>query len=199
MLAGVKPLASPMIRALVVLASLALVDPAPAEACSCMMPTFEAQRDQAAAIFEGRADEVRSDGDELVVVFHVTQSWRGVTTEQVEIRTASNAAACGYAFEVGTHYLVYAGRRDEGPLAVSLCSRTARADDASEDRQRLGSGTIPVEVADDEAEPEARRAPPATRAGCASCAAMPARAPSMLLALTALVALALRGRSRARS
>lgn len=200
MLAGVKPLASPMIRALSVLVGLVLVHPEAAQACSCVMPTFEEQRAQSAAIFEGRVDAIRADGDEVVVVFHVTQAWRGVTTERVEIRTASSSAACGYAFEVGTHYLVYAGRRNEGPLAVSLCSRTAPADDANDDRQLLGSGTIPVEVSDEGGtEPEGRRAPPATRAGCASCATSAARAPTGFLVWSFLAGLALARRSRARS
>jgi hypothetical protein len=202
MLAGVKPWASSMIRASVVilaaLSPLLAVPPARARACSCRMPSFEEQRAEADAIFEGRVDEIRSVGGDLVVVLHVTQAWRGVAQERVEVSTASNEAACGFTFEVGQHYLVYA-TSPESTLRVSLCSRTALADDASEDRQLLGSGTIPVEVADDEAQPEARRAPPATRAGCASCAAMPARAPAMLHALAILVALALRGRSRARS
>jgi MYXO-CTERM domain-containing protein len=172
MLAGVKPWASSMIRASVVilaaLTPLLALPPSPAHACSCRMPSFEEQRAQAGAIFEGRVDEVRPGAEgELTVVFHVTQAWRGVTTERVELRTASNSAACGYAFAVGSHYLVYAHAEGEA-LSVSLCSRTALADDASEDRQLLGSGTIPVEIADEPA-PGPRREPPATRAGCASC------------------------------
>lgn len=170
--------------------------PAPAEACSCMASTFEDARANAAAIFEGRVDAVEPDAaGGLRVRFHVTQAWRGVEHESVEITTAADSAACGFPFEVGQHYLVYAGQA-EASLAVSLCSRTARMDDASEDRQLLGSGVIPVDVEDDADEPTPRE-PPATRAGCASCTVAASEAPLLAIVGT-LLSLALVGRRRSR-
>lgn len=172
---------------------VALLAPRDAAACSCMRPTFEDARSSSAAIFEGRVDEITTvEGDEVRVRFHVTQAWRGVEHESVEIQTASNSAACGFPFEAGQHYLVYAGQREQ-TLMVSLCSRTARMDDASEDRQLLGSGTIPVDVEDETDEPTPRE-PPATRAGCASCGVASAPAPTSLVlaSLAALIALVAR-------
>jgi hypothetical protein len=197
MLRRVNDHASLVIRlasALVLGLLTSVIAPRDAAACSCMRPTFEDARSSSAAIFEGRVDEIApvAGADEVRVRFHVTQAWRGVEHESVEIQTASNSAACGFPFEAGQHYLVYAGDR-EGMLMVSLCSRTARMDDASEDRQLLGSGTIPVDVVDETDEPTPRE-PPATRAGCASCGVASAPAPTALLmvSLASLLALVAR-------
>ena len=162
-----------------------------------MASTFEDARASAAAIFEGRVDTIEPDAaGGLRVRFHVTQAWRGVEHESVEITTATDSAACGYAFEVGQHYLVYASQA-ETSLAVSLCSRTARMDDASEDRQLLGSGVIPVDVQDDAEEPTPRE-PPATRAGCASCTVASSEAPPLAIAGTLLSLVLARHRRRSR-
>ncbi len=199
MLARVNHRASCVILALGALLSVLLLMPPRASACSCLALSFDEQRERASAIFEGRVDVDRVEGAERILTLRVTQAWRGVEHEMVEIRTPAQSAACGFGFEVGQHYLVYA-TSENGALHVSLCSRTARMDDASEDRQLLGSGTIPVDVVDDP-EPPAPREPPATRAGCASCAAgasADARTPLCLaLALLALAG-ARRGRCRHR-
>ncbi len=197
MLAGVKPWASQVIRASGLILALAAGtwEPSVAEACSCAPLSFEDQRAEAAAIFEGRVEQIVSDEDgTLSVAFHVTQAWRGVAQERIEVSTASSGAACGFTFEVGQHYLVYA-TSPESTLRVSLCSRTARMDDASEDRQLLGSGTIPVDVADEGEASPTRREPPATRAGCASCTVGHDDLPVALgPGAIALLAVALRGR-----
>jgi hypothetical protein len=194
MLGRVNDNASLVIRVVSALAlgSLTLLfAPRDAAACSCVRPTFEDARSSSAAIFEGRVDEISpvEGTDEVRVRFHVTQAWRGVEHEGVEIQTASNGAACGFPFEAGQHYLVYAGQREQ-TLMVSLCSRTARMDDANDDRQLLGSGTIPVDVEDESDEPTPRE-PPATRAGCASCGVAGATAPSALLLASLATLLAL--------
>ncbi|MFN7700825.1 MAG: hypothetical protein ACK5U8_23210 [Deltaproteobacteria bacterium] len=197
MLRRVNHQASLLIRlgAVLVLALLAsLLSARSTRACSCLRPSFEEARAGAAAIFEGRVEEIAPVDGELRVRLHVTQAWRGVAHEGVEVRTASQSAACGFTFERGQHYLVYASAREDA-LVVSLCSRTAPMDDAGEDRQLLGSGTIPVDIEDDADEPA--REPPATRAGCASCGVSSARGPRSLGTLLVAGLLALVGwRSR---
>ena len=195
MLARVNHRASCVILALSALLSVLLLAPPTASACSCLALSFEEQRERASAIFEGRVDVDRVEGSERVLVLRVTQAWRGIEHETVEVRTPTQSAACGFSFEVGQHYLVYASG-EGGALQVSLCSRTARMDDASEDRQLLGSGTIPVDVVDDP-EPPAPREPPATRAGCASCAVGGSPRPLALPGM-GLIALAALGRTRRR-
>ncbi|MBX7193741.1 MAG: hypothetical protein K1X94_16920 [Sandaracinaceae bacterium] len=201
MLERVNRPASLVIPAIVVLFAallVAVLPPGRAHACSCALQSFEEARERATAIFEGRVESIElmaSAGEpaQRRVRFHVTQSWRGVEHESVEIRTAAHGAACGYGFEVGQHYLVYA-EGEAQDLTVSACSRTARTADAREDRQLLGSGTIPVDVVDDTDEPQ--REPPATRAGCASCSVGRTSAPPALWALLAVGLAWLVGRRR---
>jgi MYXO-CTERM domain-containing protein len=69
-------------------------------------------------------------------------------------------------------------------------------DDAGEDRQLLGSGTIPVDVEDDTDEPTPRE-PPATRAGCASCSVTTSE-PPILAILLSILSLAFVRRRRSR-
>ena len=168
-----------------------------AEACSCAELGVEEAIAGAHAIFEGVVDssEVDDAADVRVVRFAVTQAWRGVSTERVEVHTHASEAACGYSFEVGRAYLVYASRASDDGLRVSLCSRTRLMDEAGEDRRVLGSGVVPVDVVDEEIEPvrPARTAP--SRAGCASCASLGLGSDGWLaLAAVLVVIVALRAR-----
>jgi hypothetical protein len=72
------------------------------------------------------------------VRFSVVTAWRGVDTREVTVSTHRSSAMCGYPFQEGEEYLVYA-RGGEG-LTVSLCSRTAPLADAGEDLAALGAG-----------------------------------------------------------
>jgi MYXO-CTERM domain-containing protein len=158
------------LASLLVLTALPWLTPTTARACSCLEQPFETAHESAVAIFEGRAASIApADDGRLLVTFDVVQTWRAANHEHVEVLTASNGAACGYTFEVGTSYLVYAASAEGERYVVSLCSRTARMADADGDRALLGSGVVPVDIVDDpESESPAPRPPP-TRAGCASC------------------------------
>ena len=150
-----------------------LLSAAPALACSCVPATVAQAKQDAAAIFEGRVtsivDAPESGVDmapEHSVTLSVVRSWRGLEKQQtVTLRTAKSGATCGYAFELGTSYLVYAGG-EPGKLHVNSCSRTRLLSKASEDLAALGAGvTTKVEPAQD----KRVSAPPKTRSGC-SCA-----------------------------
>lgn len=145
--------------------------PAPARACSCMATTVEDAIASSSAIFEARVERVEPDGAVLVVTLAVTQAWAGVEGEHVTVRTRGDSAACGFPFEEGGRYLVFATGESE-QLAVSLCSHTARIEDAAADRGALGAGVIPVDVVDESIESvRPPRTEPPARGGCASCAA----------------------------
>jgi hypothetical protein len=160
----------------------------PAAACSCMEQGFDAARAGAVAIFEARVASIEVvDGTRHVHV-DVVQTWLAAEHEHVEIVTADNEAACGYSFEVGRSYLVYASSVEGEAYRVSLCSRTRRMEDADDDRALLGSGVVPVDIVD-APEEEATTRPPPTRAGCASCGVT--RAGGAEAALTMLVGIAL--------
>jgi hypothetical protein len=53
------------------------------------------------------------------------KSWKGKRTKTVIITTASNSAACGFNFEVGQKYIIYAYRDSNKKLSTNLCTRTA--------------------------------------------------------------------------
>jgi hypothetical protein len=58
------------------------------------------------------------------VEFRVGRRFKGAEADTATVITA----ACGYGFELGGTYLVYAGEPD-GQLSVSLCRHTMRIDD----------------------------------------------------------------------
>lgn len=182
---GMTRLRYRVLEALVLVASLCSA--APALACSCVFPTVEQAKQDAVALFEGLVTSVvdapASGPDaypEHSVTLRVARSWRGLEQqEQVTLRTAKEGATCGYAFEVGTSYLVYAGGAP-GKLEVNSCGRTRRLSEASEDLAALGAGT-PSKV-------ESKKSGPAkTRSGgCASGKANASAASLIGLGLPAL-------------
>ncbi len=92
-----------------------------------------------------------SSTDPVEVSFVVSQVWKGDIPTEVIITTARDSASCGYTFEDGEEYLVYANGEIDA-LNVSLCSRTAVLANAEADVRELGSGTTPdkrVELEDD--------------------------------------------------
>lgn len=157
---------------------LSLLTPAPGHACKCMLQTVEQAKEQAAAIFEGHVTELASvpvQGDpsftQARATLKLVRVWKGLDkTETVEVTTASETAACGFPFEKGQSYLVYAGSGEQG-YTVSLCSRTRPMADASEDLAALGGGVTPVEVkAGDKVEPPPPPKAAPKRGGCAASA-----------------------------
>jgi hypothetical protein len=61
---------------------------------------------------------------DLLVTLDVHRGWKGVQPGPLRVTTASNDAACGYSFERGRRYLVFASTGSNGGLVVSLCSAT---------------------------------------------------------------------------
>ena len=130
-----------MMKALVFLGFLLAVFSSDVNACSCMsggMPCHDYWK--AAAIFTGTvidSSPTTSKRGEYevparLVRFNVDQSFRGVKGNEVEVRTALNEAGCGYAFQLGGRYLVYA-YSDADKLATGICSRTRPVSEAADD------------------------------------------------------------------
>lgn len=126
---------------------LPLMAAAPAaEACSCAPPSDpRAELEHADAVFSGRVLEVEPEGEErgfrrLAVRFALDRVWKGVPEgDEVTVRTAEQSATCGYAFEPGEEYLVYAYESDSGDeLTTGLCTRNAPLAQAAEDLATLG-------------------------------------------------------------
>lgn len=114
-------------------------------ACSCMMPTgsFKTQVSNAykgsTAIFTGKVTSVEktADGDEFSVKVAVKNSWKGTASAEITIRTSAQSSMCGYFFEIGNEYVVYAnGIADD--LSVENCSRTGANPSKAEARYLAG-------------------------------------------------------------
>ncbi len=116
-------------QSMMVLAALSLgLTPREADACSCGWSGMPADAlAHATSVFEGTAESVSGDFDERRISFLVSRRWKGASTGSVEVRTSGQGPACGYRFEAGTRYLVYA-HEHRGALHTSSCSRTKRAD-----------------------------------------------------------------------
>ena len=114
--------------------------PKVATACSCArasLPCEEAGR--ADEIFVGHVVSIESSGiGGFVAQLAVVEAFRGLQLWQVTL-PVGGGGGCGYAFEMGESYLVYANRRPDGNLSTSICNRTRRLAQADEDLAYLRS------------------------------------------------------------
>lgn len=125
-----------MILGLALIVGLALSDMA--LACTCAPPPPPiAARDAADAVFSGRVLSVTPGKNGLDVEIQVDRSWKKARCGTVVVQTPSDSAACGFGFEVGKSYLVYATIQ-QGKLGTTICSRSRAIEDAGEDLAALG-------------------------------------------------------------
>jgi 5-hydroxyisourate hydrolase-like protein (transthyretin family) len=115
-----------------------------AAACSCMFggaaPCSEYWKTD--TIFEGtvvgeskvKVVEGSFKFEKRLVRFDLVESFRGAQGAQLEVITGWGGGDCGYEFERGETYLVYAYRDEkDNRLYTSICSRTRPLADAAED------------------------------------------------------------------
>lgn len=146
-----------MRKLLFALATLLTTAPSSADACSCSRPGDpQTELGESSAVFEGTVTSIEGGFVPSAntglwheirqrlgmapayadyarkVHFSVRRSWRGVTTTTATVRTGSGGGDCGYHFDPGTSYVVYAYRTDPG-LATGICSRTSASAHAAED------------------------------------------------------------------
>src|SRR5258708_5007882 len=123
-------------------------------ACSCYSPralvhtargVAEAYIQTAPVIFEGKVEKVELRGWPLkpepgktvsrtptgmLVTFSGVRVYRGGSREQFTIQTGLGGGDCGYRFESGDSYLVYAYTDAAGNLGTGICSGTERLEQA---------------------------------------------------------------------
>lgn len=128
--------------------SIGFLDPETSHACSCVPPPPPKEAmESSSAVFSGKVrsiDEpkiVRSSIDPVTVTMEVKEVWKGDAEDVVKLKTALSTASCGYHFEVGAEYIVYAYGED-GEYHTGLCTRTAPLSNAEEDLQALGEGKV---------------------------------------------------------
>jgi hypothetical protein len=122
----------------VVFAGLILVLHASAIACSCLESAAPAEElKSSAAVFSAKVREIKRSAGNVEVGFKVIKQWKGNGRPAQVVFTASSSAACGYTFQRGESYLVYAGEDEDGRLVTSHCRRTAKLKDAGRDVKEL--------------------------------------------------------------
>ena len=145
-----------MSRTLAALASLVLTSlgllvlypPKCAYACSCMVVPIQRYISSSDAVFSGEVVDLqkgtsasRMFGPSDTVTLRVSETWKGTDQGTLEVSTPSQGSACGYAFEEGQEYLVFAyGKQD---LKVDACGGTTLLSKADKDLALLGNGEKP--------------------------------------------------------
>jgi hypothetical protein len=121
--------------------------------CTCAAPTAPvnttselAARNRADAIFEGKVERVElgwklkeaklgdviptvatdldQDSSVLPVSLEVLHSYRGDQQKAMRLTTGPGGGDCGFDFEVGKRYRVYAFNHEAGELSTNVCSGT---------------------------------------------------------------------------
>ena len=114
--------------ALYALASLSGAGPAHACSCAVALGSPAEELAQADAVFAGVATSVKahrklfilpSSSDPVTVEFDVSHVWKGPQQETLTVKTVRSEASCGYEFQKGEWYIVYARNGETG-----LCNRT---------------------------------------------------------------------------
>jgi len=138
---------------LVIIISMLTIETESAYACSCAPPgPLNEELTTAAAVFTGKVVGTVepidgfgpiSSADPIKVTFQVYKVWKGSVSQTTNITTARSGSSCGYTFEKGIEYIVYA-HGSENNLSVSLCSRTQPLASAEDDLALLGVGAAPL-------------------------------------------------------
>lgn len=112
-------------------------------ACDCTKPTFQAAYDSANIIFVGKATEVTTNwmSGGWKATFVVENSWK-MPTEGILIVNTPWEKDCGFRFEVGQKYLIYAKKKFT--TKTNVCHGTRLLAEANEDLQALGEGIKPA-------------------------------------------------------
>ena len=127
-----------VVLAAVLAALTALTSAGAAYACSCVAPPPPKEALAASdAVFTATVLAIDTTQTNRQVRVRVESSWKGAKCGEMTIVTGLNDADCGYDFQVGTSYLIYADR-NKGNLTTGICTRTTPTAQASEDLTALG-------------------------------------------------------------
>ena len=124
-----------------------------ASACKCVSPeagkSAERQileaRKQSKAVFVGKVREIITPAEpsSISVIFQVQTGWKGIKSEAVMILTGREDS-CGYPFQLGAVYLVYAYQSSITHLGTSTCGRTQPFQSDIIDLKFLGKPKFPA-------------------------------------------------------
>jgi hypothetical protein len=129
--------------AIVVTMALASIE---ALACTCSLPwserTLKQQvqkaRKDSRAVFSGSVLKIDEAGYMLKVTLKVDKAWKGMLPTELVLLTGRGGGDCGYRFEVGDSYLVYAYGENVNHLGTNICQRTVPLSSGGDDLKILG-------------------------------------------------------------
>lgn len=131
--------------------------PTAASACSCEQPPGVAEElSRSDAVFSGKVISIEEKPPLLsvpskTVIFQVGRIWKGIEQSQVKITTGQGGGDCGFDFNMGQEYLVYAVKSNSyglNSLSTIICDRTATLSQAQGDLPLLGEGQPPTKEVD---------------------------------------------------
>ena len=112
-------------------------------ACTCENPRTPAQEFQSVdAVFSGKVIEMTEVKTEQglieghLVKFSVEKSWKLIDRSVAIIFTAA-VGMCGFPFDIGETYLVYAVRGGRKELTTGVCNKTGKLKDVKEELKDL--------------------------------------------------------------
>lgn len=107
-------------------------------ACSCSLPrgnkSIKAQVEKAhkesAAVFVGEVIEIVKKPNTyfVTVKLKVEKTWSNEYKKEVFLVTGQGGGDCGYKFEIGKKYLIYAYYGNKNMLQTNICTRTSDAE-----------------------------------------------------------------------
>jgi len=125
-------------------------------ACKCVVPGPPSEEmEKFDAVFAGRVVSIEHSfdpnaatvgpGDRTTIGLEVSAVWKGAVHEDMYVTTPPTGGSCGFAFEEGREYILYAhdSPYDDGGYSVSICSRTALLSEAQADLDAFGDGDAP--------------------------------------------------------
>jgi hypothetical protein len=118
-------------------------------------PLSHESLDNSAAVFSGKVERIQNftmegESDRSVIFFKVDRYWKTLNENDYKQLTVFteiyDGGSCGYGFETGRTYLVYATAwsRDPNSLYTSIGTRTQPIEDAQKDLAFLGEGRSPT-------------------------------------------------------
>ncbi len=145
-------------------------------ACTCLPPPPEIKSaralaewraNQVSTIFEGTAQDIElksplfqasvgslvsANVDEITPVlrvnFSVSRWYRGAQQSSVQVETGLGGGDCGFGFQIGKKYLVYAHKDDADRLSTGICTATASFENSASNLAYLrGEAVIPSPTA----------------------------------------------------
>ncbi|AQZ64399.1 hypothetical protein BKM31_25670 [[Actinomadura] parvosata subsp. kistnae] len=128
---------SRMLALLALAAALLVGLPTAAHACSCADLTPALAVREADAVFTGTVTNVREEdrpGRPRVYTFQADQVYKGTPAARITLTSNADSASCGYPFQRGGRYLVFAAVSSTGPavegveLSSGMCSGNVPVD-----------------------------------------------------------------------